>query len=380
MRIAHVAPRGVHPHSGLLTAMVHIAVGLAGRGVDVEVWQLSTWPDSDNRELIDALDDAGVRRVPIRGGAARLLARPSAVGGVRERAVDLVHLHGVFSPTNNALARRVEVPFVVSPHGGYAPRSLAFHRFRKTAFKHAFERPMLRRASLVCALTEIEAREIRAFDGPTPIVVIPNGADAPESDLARDAFRAEVGIDGGAPLAVYVGRLDVRAKRLDAIVRAAAAADGWHLAVIGGDYRDGAAEIRALITDLGAGDRIHLPGPRRGARLYEALAAADVFVLMSRSEGLPMALLEALAAGTPAVVSREVEGRIGVAAAGAGWVVDPERLEAVLRWLADSQPHEWETRSAMARVLASEYDWAQIAARYEAVYRDVLSMTPLAEV
>lgn len=59
LHIAQVAPAGVHPCSGVLTALVHLAAALARRGHRVEVWQLSSWPTAETRELVDEFYGAG---------------------------------------------------------------------------------------------------------------------------------------------------------------------------------------------------------------------------------------------------------------------------------------------------------------------------------
>jgi glycosyltransferase involved in cell wall biosynthesis len=367
MRVAQVAPRGVNAYSGLLASLVELSISLTATGNEVEVWQLHDWPD-DNADIVDRLRSAGVALVPItedRFGAG-------TAGGrlLGQRHADIVHLHGVFNPTNVRLARALGVPYVVSPHGGYAEASLAFHRWRKKAFQHLFELRMLRRAAAVCALTTLEADQIGSFGFAGRVPVIPNGAPQIEHDLDATTFRRELGLTDEVRLAAFTGRIDVRVKRLDAVVQGVAAATGWHVAFIGGDFREGVAQLRRLAADLDVAERVHLPGPRRGRDLHEALAAADAFLLMSRSEGIPMALLEALATGTPAVVSPEVDAVVPVAEA--GWVTSPTALHPLLEMLYDMPTTEWQQRSTEARRLAANYEWSRVANSYAALYGEIL--------
>jgi glycosyltransferase involved in cell wall biosynthesis len=376
MRIAQVVPRGVHPYSGVLTAVVHLARALARRGHEVEVWQLHDWADRDHRELVELLDEVGVVRVPISAGDRGWRLSPGGVRQIRDRQVDIAHLHGVFGPTNNLLARKLTVPFVISPHGGYAAGTLAYSRGRKAVYRLLFELPMLRRAAVVCALTDQEQLEVRRFGVRGPVSVIPNGVVQIGDDVDAMAFRTELGLDAEARLAVYAGRLDVWLKRLDYVVAAVASSDRWHVAMVGGDFRGGAARLSTLATNLGAQGRVHLPEPRRGQALHEVLAAADLFVLLSRSEGMGMALFEAMAAGTPGVVSAEVEDSVGVVAAGAGWVTEPDALPELLSRLSDAGSAAWAGRDVAARALARQYDWSAVAAAYGEVYREVLAGRP----
>ena len=111
--------------------------------------------------------------------------------------------------------------------------------------------------------------------------------------------------------------------------------------------------------------RLAVAGPRHGRALHEAFAAADCFALTSRWEGLPIALLEALSHGVPAVVSPAVDRLVGVTQAGAGWSVRASELGPLLRRLDGA---ERARRAAETRALAARYDWTAIAARYEAAY------------
>jgi glycosyltransferase involved in cell wall biosynthesis len=367
MRIAQVVPAGAHPYSGVPVVIVQLSVHLARRGHHIEVWLLRPWNEEDLAVHAAALHDAGVRLIsPSMTGPRRL----AILAG---RDVDVAQLHSVFTPPNALLARRLRVPYVVSPHGGYAPASLARNPVRKSAYQHLVERPMLRRAALRVALTEAEARDLAAFGGGEPIAVIPNGVSPPPRHLDAIAFRRELGLGPADRLLLFVGRLDVLHKGLDVLLDGVAQAPGWHLAMVGPDVRGGRAWLLARAEALGMLSRLAVVGPRHGRALHEAFAAADCFVLTSRWEGLPLALLEALAHGVPAVVSPAVDRLVGVTQAGAGWSARPSELGSVLRRIDGG---ERARRVARTRALAVRYDWAAIAARYEATYAGLIGAHP----
>ncbi len=136
--------------------------------------------------------------------------------------------------------------------------------------------------------------------------LLPNGVDlslfAPISSSQRDALRARLNLPSDQPIAVMVGRLWPQKAPLT-FVRAAidlvAKHDEAHFVLVGdGELRP---EVEAAIDEAGAGDRIHLLGWRDD--VAELLPAFDVFVLPSLWEGMPLAILEALACGLPAIVS-----------------------------------------------------------------------------
>src|SRR5690606_22631030 len=133
------------------------------------------------------------------------------------------------------------------------------------------------------------------------LTLIYNGVDtsrfSPEKDGA--AFRQEVGIPTGAPLAGFVGRLSPE-KGPDLFVRAAHFAaqrhPTAHFVLVGAGPLEG--ELRGMIADLGLAERVHLAG------LWDDVAtvfpAFDVLAQTSHAEGTPLALLEGMAAGLPA--------------------------------------------------------------------------------
>jgi len=371
MRIVHVVPGMDRPWSGTLTVIVHLASALSRLGHDVEVWHRGDWTHSDFEPHVKLLANAGTERVPfgslgeLRRAAARSGKGPSA--GV----VDLFHLHGAFNPTNTVVARALRKAFVFSPHSGYDPISLRRSKAKKGVYGLLFERSMLRRAALLVALTEQEREQVVAYRGASRCVVIPNGV-SPPPEVDGTLFRESLGLDGEDPLALYVGRLDVKRKGLDLLLLGIEKAPSWHLALVGPDERDGLRRIRAEIASRRLGRRVHVCPPRFALRLHEALAAADVFVLMSRWEGMPMSLVEALSHGKPALIGPAVERCLPVERSGAGWVAaSPDEIGGILEAFAGLGESERASLARSAGELAARYGWPIIARRYEDAYGSV---------
>jgi glycosyltransferase involved in cell wall biosynthesis len=371
VRIGHVVPWGEQPWSGISTVIVHLSAALARRGHHVEVWQLSAWSPHASEDQRAYLETAGVTQMPLPTDIP-LWRRGRVVASLAdERAVDLVHLHGAFNTSNTAVSRASRRPYVFSPHSGYDPVSLRRSRSRKQLYRLLFERTMLKRAALLVALTGVELTQLRNFGATGPCEVIPNGVTAAPDDVNARAFRQELGIAPDVPLAIFVGRLDVYRKGLDVLVRGIADASAWHLALVGPRFRD-VGDLEELIASLGVANRVHVVGERHGRRLQEALAGCDLFALMSRWEGLPMALLEALSFARPAIVSPAVERLIGVEKGAAGWAATETQLGALLRQLHHEGRVELAARGEAARRLAGRYEWDTVAEKYEAAYERAL--------
>ena len=199
------------------------------------------------------------------------------------------------------------------------------------------------------------------------IVVIPNAARLPSPAQPRQAAGA------GRGTVLGVGRLE-HEKGFDLLVRAFAEATrhhvGWEL-VIAGEGSERQA-LTALAASCGVGDRVHLPGAQADIRrLY---AAADVFVLPSRFEGFPNALLESMAAGLPSVAADCPTGPREIIRDGHdGLLVETEDVdalaEALSRLIGDA---DLRTRLGTAGVKVTErYDPDRIHQRWDALVEEV---------
>jgi glycosyltransferase involved in cell wall biosynthesis len=376
VRIAQVVPRGEQPWSGVLTVIVHLSAALAKLGHHVEVWQLNEWDSDAYADQRTRLESAGVPRVLVASrGSLRSVGRVAG-GLAHERSMDLIHLHGAFNPSNTAISRALDHPFVFSPHSGYDPVSLRRSWIRKRLYRWLFERPMLDRAAMLIALTDVERDQLRAYGARRPVLVIPNGVASPTDGVDGRAARRALGISEDVPLAVFVGRLDVYRKGLDLLVEGIADAPRWHAALVGPEFR-GMRRLRKTISRLGVDDRVHIVGERHGEQLRGVMAAADVFALMSRWEGMPMALLEAMSLSKPAVVSHAVDRVIHVGASGAGWATEPKDLGTLLQHLdgADGR-EEVARRGRRALSLSSDFTWDSVAQQYAVAYQQAWGTAP----
>jgi glycosyltransferase involved in cell wall biosynthesis len=134
--------------------------------------------------------------------------------------------------------------------------------------------------------------------------VVPNGIDPAPWRAAAAAERHSLGVPEGVPLGVVVGLLNP-AKGQDLLLRALAepGCERLHLLVVG--HGDDEPALRALCAELRLESRVHFTGWREDVPAL--VAAADLLCLPSRWEGLPYAVLEAMAAGRP-VVATAVDG------------------------------------------------------------------------
>lgn len=209
------------------------------------------------------------------------------------------------------------------------------------------------------------------------LTVIPNGVDAERFADARPASLAELGIPPGSRSIIVVGRLD-RQKGLlvlfEALRRLLPRFPDLHVLLVGEGPQE--PELRGWVSTHGLERRIHFAGWQ--SDVPALLAAADFFALPSLWEGMPNAVLEAMAAGLP-VVASEVEG--------IAELIEPERsglifppgdvlvLErSVERLLTEPFLAKELARKAQATV-AEEFTWCAMVRRYEQLYISQLEST-----
>lgn len=230
------------------------------------------------------------------------------------------------------LAREAGLPVAVKVHGCDVLWGL-----RQNPSRIGRTGEALRAADLVVAVSQDLARNVAALGvHPDRIHVIYNGVDADRFRPGpRQAARARVGLTGDVPNLLFVGAL-VPVKGLDYLLPALAqlANDGFQFRchfVGSGPLRP---ELEQHASTLGLADVVRFHGPRPHDELPDWYRAADLFVLPSRSEGVPGVLMEAMACGTRFVASR-VGGVPEVADLGEGRLVAPGDVAALAAAVRD---------------------------------------------
>ena len=303
----------------------------------------------------------------------------------------VVHSHGLWHHSSAATAAwgrragrgpagRGRRAWVVSPHGMLDPWAVRRSRWKKRIAWALAERRHLGGAACLHALADAEADAARAFGLAAPILVIPNGVslDAPRPDLPPPWEEDPAGGANGRRVLLFLGRIHPK-KGLDLLIDAWAdllkdepAARDWHVAILGWDDGGHAAALkaRAAALNLCGPDAIGFYGPAFGARKAAALAGASGFVLPSRSEGMPVAVLEAWAYALPTLLTDACHLPAGVARGGA-LRIEPttESVREGLAALIAESDAARAARGAAARALVeAEFAWPVIARRFAALY------------
>lgn len=309
--------------------------------------------------------------------------------GVRLRdlvaGADVIHLHGIWEPLLLAAARAarcLSVPYVVMPHGMLDPWSLAQKRWKKRAALALGYRRMLNAAAALHLGNADEAMLIAPLGLTSPQRIIPNGVFLEEIEPLPlpGEFRSRHRELSDRPFVLFLSRLHYK-KGLDHLAEAfrliAADMPSVQLVVAGPD--DGArADFETRMATCGLTARVHIVGPLYGREKLAAFVDADCFCLPSRQEGFSIAILEALACGTPVVISENCHFP-EVGAAGAGRVVplDPPAIAVAIREVLNDEPLRKQMAASGRALIERRYTWQRVAAMcidlYAAVSRKRLA-------
>ncbi len=383
MRTLHVTPyfAPAFRYGGPPRSVLGLCRALGAAGIDALV--LTTTADGPAELPASPAEGSRYEGVAVRylpRAFPRRLFGARGLGRALDEAIarcDLVHIHGLWTLPGWAAARRARragVPIVISPRGMLDPGTIAQRAWRKRIAYAAVEKRNLMGAALLHATSSAEAQALRLRAPGAPIVTVPNGVDAPEAGRDPRPARLRLGIAEGAPLLLFLGRIHP-IKRLDLLAaafdRVRAALPDAHLVIAGPDER---GERRRLEPHFAAAGRsVHWVGETGDAEKWALLAAADLLVLCSDSESFGMSALEAMAAGTPVVVTHTCPWA-DVENAGAGfWVAqEPEAMAgAALAVLSDSGRAA--AMGARGRALAiARYSWEAAASVLAARYRDII--------
>jgi glycosyltransferase involved in cell wall biosynthesis len=292
---------------------------------------------------------------------------------IRSGDFDLVHSHGKGAGLYGRLAaRRARVPAIHTFHGiHYAGYPAGLGRIYL-----ALERRLARMTEAVVYVSESEARDAAALGlappGRTRVIV--NGIDARrigQAAMPRPSARNALGLEPDALVLGTVARFD-SVKALDVLLRGfavlAAGRPKARLVLIG----DGpeTRRLRALAASLGIDTRVRFAGVV--AEASRLLPALDLYASASRREGLPLALLEAMACCLPAAATR-VSGHVDAVEDGITGVLVPPDDPGALGRAIDALLGEPARRAAMGqaalRMVEARFAASRMAAETADLYR-----------
>ena len=369
MRIAMV--RVSRTIRGAETQMLALSAALAERGHEILV------VTREHSSLIEMAEQHGLRAVGLAISGDLNIRAPSRIARLlRSEGIEVVNAHGSHGSLACCLAaRRARVPVVATFHTPVIGDAVSGRKPRR-ALLGRLTRPALMLADRVIAVSECSRRYLLALGfAEDHVETVHNGIDLRRyREADRAAARRELGVGDREVLFGFLGRL-IEDKRPDLVLRAMKElARGLPVRA----FIAGEGPLRRRLSDLAAeldlGDRIMLTGFRSDTAAL--LAASDCLVAPSVREGLPIVLLEAMAAGRP-VIASAVGGVPELVVDGeCGRLLTPDDLGGLvraMRELAESPELRAEMGGAGQARVARGFTVTGNAGRVEAVLRRVMA-------
>ena len=325
------------------------------------------------RQLVEQIEAAGVRVIQLgRRSRLDLWSWRRLVGLLRRERVEILHSHKFGSNVwAAAIARIARVPVFVAHEHTWSYEGQRHRRFLD-------RRLISRTAAVVLTVSEADRRRMIEIEGvdPAKVEYLPSGV-RPHAPPGRRRLREELGVGAATPLVGTVCGLRPQ-KALDVLVRAASRlaeqVPDVRVLILGeGPERE---RLEALIGALGLGSTVTLLGVWPPDEVADFVDALDVGVLSSDFEGMPLAVMELMAAGKP-VVATAVGGVPDLVLDGVTGLLVPPRdadaLAAGLGALLDDPARRAALGEAGRERQRSEFDFGRMVRRLEERYEELLA-------
>jgi glycosyltransferase involved in cell wall biosynthesis len=386
MKILHVIANLAPRYGGPSKACWEMARAVAQLGHEVSIYTTNQDGPGELAVPLDQpvrQDGVEIRYFPIQAPRFWGTSLPLALA-LRQKipAVDLAHIHSLYLFHNlvaGHYCRRYAIPYLVRPQGILDPYIYRRHRWRKRLMEHLFENRNIRRAAALHFTTAEEAELAAPFSFQTPGLVVPLGINYDEFAVLPEpgSFRRRYPEIGNNPIILFFGRINFK-KGLDILARAFGAVarrrPDIHLVIAGPDNEGWGARVRTWLDEEGVLSRATFTGMLLGPDKFAVLRDASLFVLPSYSENFGLAVIEAMAAGLPVIISDKVNIWQEVHTEGAGRVIPcdaPALADQILNLLDD--PEEAFGMGQKGRALVKDrFQWPMIGRSLAEAYGRII--------
>ena len=300
---------------------------------------------------------------------------PQMLAGLREdcRSADIIHANGCWQMTciyANRARKGTNCKLVICPRGMISQVALQRSRWKKAIVGTLGQWRALREADMFHAASEKEYAEIRALGLHQPVAIIPNGLDLPQINQTIKQSNNQTN-----KKIVFFGRVH-KTKGVDKLLAAwkmvHAVLPDWCVDIIGPDCGV-MPELKGFVSENKL-PRVTFVGELKGQAKYDALAAADLYVLPSETENFGITIAEALACGTPVIASKGCPWP-GLVDHKCGWWIDntPDALATTIREAVKQDLSEMGVRGR--EWIAADYSWNGIGKKMIAAYQWLLANT-----
>lgn len=293
---------------------------------------------------------------------------------------DLIHIHALFSFCSTyamGLARKRGIKYIAHPIGQLETWSLTQSQFKKKLYLQLFELNNLNHASRVHFTAQSEADTACELLTEVKPLIVPLGLEIPElHPTTKDSIVKKWSLKSHVPIIVFLARIHPK-KGLELLLNALARLPqpSFQLLIAGNADQAYLNQLKGLVDKLQLNKHCHVVGYIDGEDKNRLLQAADLFALTSYSENFGIAVLEALANGTPALVSNGVALSKEIAEHDIGYTCSMT-TESVIAALEEAlaSPNSLQDKGARARKYAEEnHRWTDLANQLYKSYQEIVT-------
>jgi glycosyltransferase involved in cell wall biosynthesis len=378
LKLLHVIPDLAPQTGGPVTAVMGLAKAQAAIGHEVCIASSNYGLD-----FTPILDDVEFKLFPCQYDTWRWAPELGRYLQTFVKAFDVVMIESLWQyPTFIAgrTCRAAKMPYVVSPNGMLDEWSLSQKAWKKKPYLALIERSTLSGAAAIHLTSDGELNHSHLKKWRVPKLVVPLGFD--KSNYANlpsyDRFFIRYPELSNRRIVLFLGRLHYK-KQPDVLIRAfhkiCRDVDDLHLVLAGSGERVYVEELGELVKSLGIEDRVLFTGILKDEAVKEAYTAASIFVLPSWQENFGLAVVEALAAECPVVVSDHMDLAPDILRGKCGLVVVPnvdETATAMVSLLSNDTLRREMGRKGRKLVL-EKFTWENCAQELTVAFEDILS-------
>ena len=308
---------------------------------------------------------------------------PTLMHKLESFAPDIIHVQGIWMYHSYIAYKYKRIykntKIVIQPHGMLDAWALNLSKWKKKILLRLYEEDNIFSADCIHALCEAEKLSIRSFGAKNPISLITNGIKLPsiEDASSKNVLRNK-------RVALFLGRLHPK-KGLYEFLQAFSKAcrcqphvsKTWCVHIAGWDQAGYHEKLKKLVKELDLEDNVVFLGPLYGEQKQAALLDADLFILPSFSEGIPIAVLEAWSYALPVLMTSHCNLGVGFTRNAARCL--SLELDKMAEQIASTMLMSKEELAQMGtngRLLVEElFSWHNIAADTAAMYKWLIGET-----
>jgi len=383
MNILIVIPYFSFTYGGTTKSVKELAGELGKQGINID---LAT-TNADGNQTLDVPIGEWIEQTNCRvqyfpcWHKGDLIFSLSLINWLRQNlySYDIIHTNTLFAPIvsiTHWLCRWQNIPYIITPHGMLEPWALQYKSAKKQLYYRWIEKPALSQASAIQTLAPSESENIQKL-GFTHSYVIPNGIHRDElADLAApELFYQGFPETQNKHLILFLGRIHPK-KGLDILAPAFGKLHQQfpetHLVIAGPDHIGFLPTVQRYFEQANCREAVTFTGMLTGKLKSSALAAANIYIAPSYSEGFSMSILEGMASGLPCIITKGCNFPEAEQAQVAKVVDMDSSAIALAMQECLSEPAKAQEMGDHAREFIFEhYTWDQVAAKLLKLYNSI---------